>query len=225
MHPCICSSIISAVVQQMIMKGSDSSGCSSFARVEGRAPQPSLYPPHHLPDNQHQKGQEGFIWLVSEEEFKFSYSTRRKHNVRAGSEISPSGSFEGGDKMLSGGGKWRGRGTFMGLSLSVAEAHSGCVCPGSTQLTNGAVQHVVPGVWSQVLVLMLRPQQHLLGAVPASSQTSAPVSALSQSDTEVFAIKPSCRIQRISYKNINPGINLTLKALEMQSNLFVDQKQ
>lgn len=85
----------------------------------------------------------------------------------------------------------------MGLSLSVAEAHFGCVCPRSTSLSNGAVQHVVPGVWSQVLVLMLRLWQHLLGALPGSSLMSAPVSTLNRTDAGNHRNKSVIQMQRI----------------------------
>lgn len=85
----------------------------------------------------------------------------------------------------------------MGLSLSVAEAHFGSVCPRSTSLSNGAVQHVVPGVWSQVLVLMLRLWQHLLGALPGSSQTSAAGSALNRTVVGNHHNKSVVQMQRI----------------------------
>lgn len=59
------------------------------------------------------------------------------------------------------------------------------------------VQHVVSGVRSQVLVLGLQPQQHLFGPLPATSQTSAPVCPLNQTDIEIIKISLSGRIQRV----------------------------
>lgn len=77
----------------MIMKEADSCSCRPSARVEGRAPTTLLV-------ISSRRVQEGSIFFgggvpVSEEEFKFSYSTRRKHKVQSGSEISPLEVFKG----------------------------------------------------------------------------------------------------------------------------------
>lgn len=88
----------------MIMKEADSCSCRPSARVEGRAPTTLVTPP-----NQQQKGAGGelffFFWPVSEEEFKFSYSTRR---VQSGSEISPLEALKGVIKCYQEGGNGEG---------------------------------------------------------------------------------------------------------------------